>query len=213
MPTQEDFLMALAIAQKEYKNMEPARQAERSGALWSPSGNGPEGSGTVELPFLGTPYVIQGPEGEVGYKKKGGKEPDLWEKIIVLHYFNTADGSALAQKWISVKEIPDSRLYLPNFEKRAEAPLLGRFGNSPEEIRDPARALGGRQADVGDVSVTVPVFPRVPITLLFWKGDEEFPPRIQILFDQTIVRYLPTEDIILASQMLAFRLIGLAKKG
>jgi len=212
MPTQEDFLMALAIAQEEYKSKEPKQQAEQSGSLWVPSESGPKGSGSVELPFLSTTYVIQGPEGEVFYKKKGGKEPALWEKIIVLHYFSTADGSPLTQKWISVKEIPDSRLYLPNFEKRAVSPLLGRFRNSPEEMLEAARALGGRKADVGDVSVTVPVFPRVPITVLFWKGDEEFPPRLQILFDQTIVRYLPTEDIILASQMLAFRLIGLASK-
>ncbi len=209
MPTEQDFLTALSIAQDEYKKMEPNSQLERSGSIRIP---GQDDSDHVELPFLGTHYVIRAPNGEVRYRDPGEKEPALWERIIVLHYFTTADGSPLSQKWITVKEIPDSRLYLPNFEKRAVVPLLGRFGKQPEEIREPARKLGGRTADIGDISVTIPVFPRVPITLVIWKGDEEFPPRVNILFDEAIVNYLPTEDIILASQMLAFRLIGLAGK-
>ncbi len=210
MPNEQDFLMALSIAQDDFATKDPKQQAERSGSVWTPVGPEQEGSHRADLPFLGTPYVIQGPKGEVSYREPGEKEPALWEKIIVLHYFNTADGSPLSQKWITVKEIPNSRLYLPTFEKRAETPLLGRFGKQPEDIRDPARKLGGRKTNIGDVAVTIPVFPRVPITILFWKGDEEFDPRINILFDEAIENYLPTEDIILASQMLAFRLIGLA---
>jgi len=206
-------LTALAIARGEYEKKDPKRQAERAGALWVPSGSGAEGSGSAELPFLGTPYVIRGPGGDVTYREKRGKEPALWEQILLLHYFTTADGVPISGKWISLKEIPDSRLYLPTFEKRAVLPLLGRFGNRPEDIREAARALGGRAEDGGDVSVTVPVFPRVPISVLLWKGDEEFPPRVQILFDRTIVRYLPTEDIILTSQMMAFRLTALAGTG
>jgi len=213
MPTQEDFLMALAIAQEETRRKDPARQSERSGALWSPAGTGPGEAGIAELPFLATRYIIRSPGAEVSYREEGDKAPALWEKILVLHYFTHADGSPLSGKWISVKEIPDSRLYLPNFEKRVVVPLLGRFGNDPEAIRNPARELGGRKAEGADVAVTVPVFPRVPVTVLFWKGDEEFPPRIQVLFDETVVHYLPTEDIILSSQMLSFRLIGLAGKG
>ena len=208
----EDFEMAFAIAQQMYQEKDPIIQAEKSGSIWTDYGSSGEGVARAELPFLGTPYLIKGPEGDVCYKEDTGKEPALWEKIIVLHYFTTSDGTPLSQKWISVKEIPDSRLYLTNFEKRAVTPLLGRFGNNPEKIWEPARKLGGRKADVGDVAFTLPVFPRVPITLQFWKADEEFPPRINILFDKTIIHYLPTEDIILASQMLTFRLIGLAGK-
>jgi hypothetical protein len=101
-------------------------------------------------------------------------------------------------------------LYLPNFEKRAVAPLLGRFGGNPEEILGPVQQLGGQQEELGDFAVTIPAFPRIPITLVFWKGDEEFEARLSILFDRSVLRYLPTEDIVLATQMMAYRLIGLA---
>ena len=213
MPSEREFKIALGIARDQYRNVDPERQAERSGSLWSQGTSGGESATCrAELPFLGTPYVIEGPDGDVRYRDESDREPALWEKILLLHYFTTADGSPIVQKWITVKEIPDSRLYLPNFEKRAVAPLLGRFGGAPEQVVEPARKVGGRQTDVGDVAVTIPALPRVPLTLQFWKGDEEFPPRVNILFDESIVCYLPTEDIILTSQMLAFRLIGLAGK-
>lgn len=208
MPTREDFEIALALACKDFGYRDPRRQAEKAGAAWKPKTGG-EG-GHAEVSFLGTSYQIHAPSGEVSYREPQEKEPALWEKILVLHYFNTADGTPLAGEPISFKEVREAMLYLPNFEKRAVAPLLGRFGSNPEQLLDPALALGGRREDLGDLSVTIPVFPRVPISLVFWKEDEEFEARLTILFDRTVVRYLPTEDIVLSAQMMAYRLIGMA---
>ncbi len=206
MPTREDFEMALALARQAFSELDPRDQAEKAGVQWLSAGT----SGSAEVRFLGIHYVIEGPEGEVRYREASGKEPALWEKILILHYFNRANGSLPSVDHISFKEIRDGMLYLPTFEKRAVHPLLGRFGRRPAEILEPVQALGGREEALGDFSVTVPVFPRVPITLVFWEGDEEFPARLTILFDRTVTGYLPTEDIVLSSQMMAFRLIGLA---
>lgn len=212
MPTREDFEMALAVAQEVFQKQDPVKQAVRAGASRSPSGKTGKEAGHAVVPFLGTPYEIHGPGGKVCYQGEEEKEPALWEKILLLHYYNTSRGVAISQQFLSFHEIPDGRLYLPNFEKRAVAPLLGRFGNEPEEAWEPARKLGGRKAEPGDFSVTIPVFSRVPITLVFWKKDEEFPARLNILFDKTVVSYLPIEAIVLSTQMMAFRLIGLAGK-
>ena len=175
MPTQEDFEIALAIACKDLGQKDPRQQAEKAGVPWTPAGQG-EG-GYAEVPFLGTPYLIHSPGGDVRYKEDLGKEPALWEKILVLHYFNSSDGTPMTNEHISFKEVREAMLYLPNFEKRAVAPLLGRFGANPEQILEPAQHLGGQKEELGDFSVTIPVFPRVPITLVFWKKDEEFEAR------------------------------------
>lgn len=208
MPTREDFEIALDLACKDFRRRDPAGQAEKAGVPWAWPGQG-EG-GYAEVVFLGTPYRVHGPAGDVSYREEQGKEPALWEKILVLHYFSMSDGTPIAQEHISFKEVREAMLYLPNFEKRAVAPLLGRFGKNPEELLEPARSIGGRREGLGDFSVTIPVFPRVPVTLVFWKEDEEFEARLTILFDRTVVHYLPTEDIVLSAQMMAYRLIGLA---
>jgi len=210
MPNQEDFEIAFAIARKDFGQRDPSLQAEKAGVAWTADSSG-EG-GYAEVPFLATPYVIRSPAVDVSYKEDQGKDPALWEKILVLHYFSTSDGSPMAQEHISFKEVREAMLYLPTFEKRAVAPLLGRFGANPEQILEPAQEMGGRKEDMGDFAVTIPAFPRVPITLVFWKQDEEFEARLTILFDRTVLRYLPTEDIVLSAQMMAYRLIGMAGK-
>jgi len=210
MPTQEDFEMALSIAQEEYREQDAGLQAGKASVQWFPSSE-KQNDGYAEIPFLGTIYEVRGPKGEVCYKEDQGKDPALWEKILLLHYFNTSAGTPLTKKLINFKDLPEGKIYLPNFEKRAVAPLLGRFGKNPDEVGKAASKIGGKVAEFGDYSVVIPAFPCVPITLVFWKADEEFPARLSILFDESVSSYLPKEDIILSAQMLAFRLIGLAK--
>lgn len=214
MPTREDFEQALDLAREAFRQRDPVRQAARAGAEWMPEPGGGPGKGRIQVSFLNTRYEVRAPEGDVEYAASEGtqKEPALWEKILVLHYLNQADGTPLAGRYISFKEIPDGRLYQPNFEKRAVAPLLAVFGSNPGEALLSGQALGGRQVELGDLAITVPVFPRVPVTVVFWEPDEEFPARVTLLFDRSISHYLPTEDMVLASQMLAFRLVGLAKE-
>lgn len=214
MPTREDFEQALELARGAFRKRDPEQQAVRAGVNWVPDPGAGSGKARAEVPFLGTLYHVWAPDGDVEYAAAEGaaKEPALWEKILVLHYFNQADGTPLAGKYISFKEIPDGRLYQPNFEKRAVQPLLAAFGAKPEEALLCGQALGGKPVDLGDLAVTVPVFPRVPVTVVFWRPDEEFPARVTLLFDRSIPRYLPTEDMVLASQMLAFRLVGLARE-
>ncbi len=47
--------------------------------------------------------------------------------------------------------------------------------------------------------------------MIFWSGDEEFPPEARILFDSTVPTYLSTEDVAVLSQQTVFGLIKWAK--
>jgi hypothetical protein len=62
--------------------------------------------------------------------------------------------------------------------------------------------LDGEVVGYGDAAMRFPVLPRVPITAILWRGDDELPPSGQILFDAGITGYLPLEDIVVASEML-----------
>jgi hypothetical protein len=48
--------------------------------------------------------------------------------------------------------------------------------------------------------------PKVPVTLLLWTADDEFPARADLLFDATAPRHLPT-DILWALAMLSLQLM------
>ncbi len=68
--------------------------------------------------------------------------------------------------------------------------------------------MGGEEATFGDVSFSLKILPRVAMTFVLWKGDEEFPPAIQILFDRVVDRYLSLEDVVVLGEMTSRRLIA-----
>ncbi|GAI27680.1 unnamed protein product, partial [marine sediment metagenome] len=75
-----------------------------------------------------------------------------------------------------------------------------------------AEKLGSHKADYGDVAVTINAFNYVPITLVLWRGDEEFNPEGNILFDSTISDYLPTEDINILCETISWKLVKYLKE-
>jgi len=47
----------------------------------------------------------------------------------------------------------------------------------------------------------------VPIGLVLWRGDEEFTPEGNVLFDASITGYLPVEDIVILAETVVWKLI------
>jgi len=51
----------------------------------------------------------------------------------------------------------------------------------------------------------------VPVALILWKGDDEFPPEGTILFDRNISHILSAEDIAWLAGMIIYPLLGMAR--
>ncbi len=160
----------------------------------------------ITLEYLNQRYQITLPDIEVSLKG-GGEEVKLREKILILHYFTQAKGTRLSNKVIAYKELPSATNYVSTFSKRAIKPLVDNFGKEPDRLLEVAKVLGGRKTDYGDAAVTINAFSRVPITLVLWRGDEEFPPNGNILFDSTISDYLTLDDINVLCETLVWRLV------
>jgi hypothetical protein len=179
------------------------KQCLRSGTEYRPTEK------AVIISYLNQPYRLSLPDGEVS-GMAGGEVP-LRDKILILHYFTRAKGTPLSNKMITYQELVEGINYYPTFFKRAIKPIVNHFGSEPEQLLKTAEILGGYQADYGDVAVTIHAFSRVPVTPVLWKGDKEFAPEGNIMFDSTIPDYLPTEDITILSEVIAWRLVRLLK--
>jgi len=190
--------LALKIAREELTHTDIAGQCRRSGAEHLPDQK------AVIVEFVNQPYQISLPGGEVTV---AGREPPVAEKILVLHYFLQAKDTPLTNDLISFKELPEGSGYYPTFYARAIKPLVKQLGREPRRLAEVAAILGGRPASHGDVSVTIDGFRKVPVTLVLWRGDDEFPPEGNILLDSSISHYLPTEDIIFLCQTVTWRLV------
>jgi hypothetical protein len=77
-----------------------------------------------------------------------------------------------------------------------------RFGKDSSGFLARGRELGGEQLGYTDVSLRLFPFPRVPVVILLWLADDEFPARASILFDTTCSEHLPT-DVIWSTAMIS----------
>ena len=48
------------------------------------------------------------------------------------------------------------------------------------------------------------------MTIEVWAGDDELPPEGSILFGESVVSYLPSEDIAVLSEIMIYHLIRLS---
>ena len=99
------------------------------------------------------------------------------------------------------------------FIKRAKDPLIKTFGFAAKKLVEIAsKAYDAEPLDLGDYSVKVNALPTVPVALLIWEGDEEFPPDGNLLFDKTISKILSAEDIATLAGIVVYPMIGMAYK-
>ena len=195
------------LACEALRSADIMERAEKSGAAIESRGNGTH---LIKLSFLNHVCQINFPDVEINYLESGEEVP-LWNKILILHYLIKSEGYPLTGKWVNFREMSGGESYYPAFVKRSQKPLLDFFSNRLELLEKAAPAFGGYKTQEGDMAVVIQAFPRVPIIMIFWCGDEELPPEARILFDSTIPTYLSTEDVAVLSQQTVFGLIKWAK--
>jgi len=182
------------------------KQCLKSGTKYIPSQK------AITIDYLNQSYRISFPGGEVSLANS--EDPvSMRDKILLLDYFTHARGTPSSGKTITYKELHDGINYYPTFSKRTIQPLVNFFGDKPEQLLKTAETLGGRKTELGDTAVTINAFPMVPITIVLWRGDEEFAPEGSIMFDSTISDYLTNDDIHTLCENIVWRLVRLLKTG
>ena len=80
------------------------------------------------------------------------------------------------------------------------------FADHRSDFISIGKSLGGSELDYGDMSLKLLPFPRVPVVLIVWCGDEEFTPKASLLFDSSCVSHLST-DIMWSTAMMTVEMM------
>lgn len=199
------YQLAYKIACEQLENVDSIEeQCLKSGARCTVV----DSQRVITVDYLNRPHRVTLPDVDVRLEGSEEEVP-LREKVLILHYLIQAKGTLPSNKLIAYKELPGGLSYLPVFSKRTIGPLVRHFGNEPERLLEVAKLVGGRSAEYGDVAVTIDAFSRVPITFVLWRGDDEFPPDGNIVFDSTVSDYLTTDDVNAVTEMIAWKLVRL----
>ena len=158
------------------------------------------------LNMLNTEYAINLSEHEIfSFKKDSGqKQSEFLEQLCLLAYLINAEDLPLTGKLVKAETFPGGQFFFRGQHKLPTKKLEDFFGNNPELLYKASRQFDVKRCAFGDASIELKILPNLPLTIIIWRGCEEFGARASILFDQTAASQLPL-DALLTSVNLAVR--------
>lgn len=179
---------------------DPAKIAVVAGASWESWGDG----GTLTLPVLSGAVTVSWPE--VAVSAPHGLD-SFSLRLLSLLYLAKTDGTAPSGKWLAYRELPGGRFYEPVVQRSVEEPLALAFGADAGAFASACEGMGGLPVSHGDAASSFALFPRVLLSFILWRADDQFPARVQVLFDSSAIRHLNAFDLRMGAQEISTRLI------
>jgi hypothetical protein len=126
-------------------------------------------------------------------ERDGGAVPDLIDVKGVVHYLAHHPGGQLAG---TVATPPELNRGVDFFKGRYSLNTTkveeGFATNLPGFLRA-GQKLGGVATHKGDGSFRILLLPRVPVELIFWLADDDFPARLTLILDRSVENHLPLD--------------------
>jgi len=161
--------------------LNPTDTARRSGCEW----NVPNGYWV--LTFLNRQYEIDPVKKSIRVAEKGAEKEwvGFLEQLCMLAYLIKAQDIPHSNTLVKAERLPGGDFFFRGIHALGTGELAEALGEEPELLLRAGQALGGRCCEYGDASIELYLLPRLPVTVIIWAGDEEYPSRASILFDRT----------------------------
>lgn len=160
--------------------------------------------GKLVLPTFGRECII---DASCRTITMGGKEIKQLGSILVLHYLANANEVRPSGRTISYRQLPGGNVYYSAFKSRVMDVIGGMFHNDPKLLLGAVKHLGAKKKELGSAAVVIPVFPKLPVTIIVWRGDDEIRGTANVLFDDTSPRLMNTEDLAAVGSFVVTQLI------
>ena len=162
------------------------------------------------LPVLGRAYRIDRRSGQVSWSDDGfltSTEADYNAAMTLYDVLCCSQPDCrLAHTWVNVRSL--ARVQGGTLEKSGDFfQGAGRiFSGKAEALARNCQALLGKKLDQGDVAYQLDLLPFLPLQLVFWEADEDFPASLQFFVDRNTLAYMHYETLMFALSHVLDRL-------
>jgi len=134
------------------------------------------------------------------------KEFGDYSRLSILNYLVNVKEVPLSGQLVRPTDLSGGDLFARGTHVLPLDEISEFFNNNTDSFIAKGKELGGSETDYGDMSVELYPFPRVPVVLIVWSGDNEFPAKSSILFDSSCTFHMST-DILWSTAMLTARMM------
>ncbi len=118
------------------------------------------------------------------------------EELCLLAYLINAKDIPLANKLVRAEALPGGQFFFRGLHKLPTEKLENAFGTRPQALFKVLEQFEAKKCEFGDAAISLYVLPRLPLTIVIWRGCEEFEARASILFDQTAASQMPLDALL-----------------
>jgi len=160
--------------------------------------------------LLNTEYIVNLADKRIFPAQDSSESAAFVEQLCLLAYLINAKDLPLAKKLVRAEALSGGQFFFRGIHSLPTEKLEKAFGEHPETLHQIAGQFGAKRCEFGDASIELFVLPRVPLTIVVWKGDEEFDARASMLFDQTAADQLPLDALLAAVNLAVEALVEAA---
>jgi hypothetical protein len=117
-------------------------------------------------------------------------------KLAVLWYMTSAKDIPASGRLIRPLDVKGGQRFFTGTHVLPLDRIEERFGRDKKAFIERGLKFGSEIAPYGDAAVRLYPLPRVPVTIILWLQDEEYPARAGLFFDSTIDFQLSLSDIV-----------------
>jgi hypothetical protein len=155
-------------------------------------------SDSFVVPLLSTDYLVNPVQRTIRAAADREDRPvGYLQQLCILAYSVEAKDLPPANRLVGVEKLDPGGFFFRGSHRLPIEKLAGVFGPDPQLLHKVGQALHAAPRAFGDASIELCVLPRIPVTLVIWAADEEFPARASIFFDQSAATQLPL-DVLFA---------------
>ena len=155
------------------------------------------------VPYFRQRCAIRLTDGTIEPPPAWGSLSLMDEMNIYTHLWYSKDGAGLTGDWLAFEQLRGAGAFGPAFRRGNLAPFASTFAGHCSELEYALQSFGGVPLPTGDVGYQIDVFPTIPMRVLFWDGDEEFPAQCNLLFDRSATDFIHVESVVsIASEAL-----------
>ncbi len=184
--------------------LDPKATLTRTGAKFNSENS------TYELKCLGQDIQVSLKDREITAQSDPGmflvNKLGEYSRLSILSYLATARDLPLSGELVRPADLPGGGIFGRGTHVLPMEKFAKKFGRDHKQFFNIGEELGASVLDHGNMSLEFLPFPRVPITIIVWTGDKEFPPNAFLLFDLTCIKQLPI-DIIWSTAMMSVEMI------
>lgn len=161
------------------------------------------------LSVWGDQYLINPIDSKIEHATAPITPPHDYFYLFIIYYLLRVEDIPLSGEWISEKDLPGGPTFFRGPHLIPTDLISGRFGDDLQAFKAWCEKLGGTPIEMGDAGFRFEITPDIPITVLLWAGDDDFPAEAKILYDRSIGELLSL-DILFALAVGVCSRIGMS---